>query len=168
MKDRVLTEEQELTLAKLGRVLLGQKTVPELVELKNIRYVYNPNPYLVHIPDLGVSVRPGELVDLVMVVGNAEKVMGSRGVSVAVESKLLKGFSKLEEIEMEKLEIPKPSPVEELKESGLAIGPEGIERVVEEVKPIENPFTERLDQEYEREEEEIERLSRRGRRKQKK
>jgi hypothetical protein len=155
-------EEIQVALAKTGRVQLGAKEFPSLEKLeKNIRYVYNPNPWVVRITGLNVRLAPGELVDLVQVVGNPEKVFSSTEVINAVENNLLIGFSSFEELQKAYTGLPKPktSPIEEVKATAVVVGPEGKTMHIEEVvKEGENPYTEALIEDYKREEEEVKRL----------
>jgi len=154
-------EEIQNELLKTGRAVIGAKGFERVKIEKNVRYVYNPNPYLVGISALGIFIRPGEVVDLVQVVGSPEKVFSTQEVINATNSGLLIGFTTLDEFAKSYESLAKPDatpPIERLKETGIAIGPEGIERVAEEVNPVENPFTEALVEEYQKEQAEIENL----------
>lgn len=165
--DKKKLEEIKISIAKTGRVKISGESIEKLEKIENIRYVYNPNPYLVHISSLNISVRPGEFIDLVHLVGSPEKVFSAIDVTRAVERGMLYGFSTIDDLSEKKLKQPKTkTKLEEYKENvGIVITEEGTPAPAEKVLGEENPFTKALEEETKKEEEEVERVTRKATRK---
>lgn len=154
-------EKLKLELAQKGRVSVVSEEIKKPVEeVKNVRYVYNPTPHLVRIASLNIYIRPGEFVDLVAVTGQPEKVYSDTGVKLLVDSGSLIGFSTLDELENVKLKKPETkTPVDKFKEeAGIVVTEEGTRVPVERITEEPNPFGEMLEEEYAKEEEEINKL----------
>lgn len=142
-KEQIKKVEERIALT--GRVsLVGEEIKKvEIEESKNIRYVYNPNPFLVRINQFNIALRPGELVDLVQITKRPEEVYSSAEIRRAVNIGLLFGFSTLDELEGKKLKKPSTkTPIDEYKEKvGIVITQEGTPVPIENIRgESENVF----------------------------
>ncbi len=165
-KDDVERIKKQIVLS--GRVNLASESVErvEIEEEKNIRYVYNPNPYMIYIAGFRISIRPGELLDLVQITRNPEAVYSSDEIRRAVKGGMLYGFASLDELSGKKIKPPKEkSPLDEYKEgAGIVITQEGTPVPVENIRKEGNVFAEELSKVEEEEEKMIEEVEGKRRR----